>query len=322
MAIRPRDLIIAAGCLAVGFGAGILIGNKRGIPFVASEMEWSVGIYRGGSPFALEPAPGNPVITAADCTDVPCEFVADPFIWYRDGKWALFVEVLNKRNNQGDLAVATSDDGVKFTYKQVIIDEKWHLSYPYVFDWEGQMYMMPESHEDKALHLYKATTYPTKWERIHTLIRGKDFIDSTIFRHADRWWIMATTSKNSDIIRLYSSATLTGTYEEHPKSPVVTENPRLGRQGGNVMVHEGKLYRTAQDASETFGTHVRVVEISTLTTTDYAEKEMEIAPLVSPAGSGWNHLGMHQAAIIPHPGGGFIAAVDGLRPVKRYGLKY
>lgn len=320
--MRARDVIIAAGFAVLGLGAGIVIGNKRGIPFVATDDTWSVGIYRGGSPFALKPAGKNPVLTAAQITDVPADFVADPFIWYRDGKYALFVEILNRNNNQGDLAVAVSDDGENFSYKGLIIDEKWHLSYPYVFEWENQMYMMPESHEDKALHLYKATEYPTKWQRLHTLIRGKDFIDSTIFRHGDRWWILATTSKNSDILRLYSSDQLTGEYREHPKSPVVTENPRLGRQGGNVLAHEGRLYRTAQDASVTYATHVRAVEITKLTPTEYEEHEMQIDPIVGPGGTGWNQLAMHQVAVIGHPQGGFIAAVDGLAPVRKYGLRY
>src|SRR6476659_4855632 len=49
--------------------------------------KWSIAMYAGESPLRLRPAPGasNPVLSAADVTDAPARFVADPFMVKVDG---------------------------------------------------------------------------------------------------------------------------------------------------------------------------------------------------------------------------------------------
>jgi len=53
---------------------------------------WSIAMYAGPSPLRLTAAPGaaNPVISAADVTDVFARFVADPFMVKVDGLWHMF----------------------------------------------------------------------------------------------------------------------------------------------------------------------------------------------------------------------------------------
>jgi hypothetical protein len=41
--------------------------------------QWSIGVYRGATPFDLVPAERNPVLTVADL-GIDGEFVADPFL--------------------------------------------------------------------------------------------------------------------------------------------------------------------------------------------------------------------------------------------------
>jgi len=321
--LNMRITIIYIIIIILVLGIGIVIGTIRGIPFVKSDNEWSIGIYKGDTPFILKETPNNPVITATDVSDTDADFVADPFIWYHDGKWAIFFEILNNQNNQGDIAVATSEDGKNFKYRGIVINENWHLSYPQLFEHDGIIYMIPESHEDKSLHLYCATEYPLKWEHVKTLLRGRDFIDSNIFNYNGMWWILSTTTKHGDVLRLYYCRDLMGLWREHPQSPILVESPRIARGGGNVIKYCGKIYRYAQDCSSGgYATNVRAVEIITLTPTDYKEKELDMTPIVSPSGFGWNQLAMHHIAIIPDPNGGFVASTDGLRPVKRFGLKY
>lgn len=320
--MSKRRLLILAAVAAISFGVGIVVGDARGIPFIYSEYVWSVGIYRGETPLEMKPIADNPVFTAEMVTGMEAIFVADPFLWHRDGKWALFVEVLNAATDQGEIVVATSDDGEHFTYAGVALDEPWHLSYPLVFEHEGEVYMAPESTQDSALHLYRATDYPLKWERVATLLEGRSFIDSNLFFHNGKWWIFTTTTERSNIMRLYMSDALRGPFVEHPQSPVVLENPRLARGGGHVLSYQGRLYRYAQDASGTYGTHVHAVEITKLTPTEFDEQELKIDPIVEPSGVGWNSLAMHHAAVIPHPQGGYIAAVDGLSRPRRFSLQH
>jgi hypothetical protein len=37
---------------------------------------------------------------------------------------------------EGEIGLATSEDGLKWDYKQVVLNEPFHLSYPYVFEWQ------------------------------------------------------------------------------------------------------------------------------------------------------------------------------------------
>ncbi len=47
---------------------------------------------------------------------------------------------------QGDIGVAVSEDcGLAWKHVGIALDEPWHLSYPFLFRWEGEMYMMPEA---------------------------------------------------------------------------------------------------------------------------------------------------------------------------------
>lgn len=46
---------------------------------------------------------------------------------------------------QGDIGVAISTDhGLTWKHLGTALDEPWHLSYPFVFRWQGEVYMMPE----------------------------------------------------------------------------------------------------------------------------------------------------------------------------------
>ena len=63
--------------------------------------QWAIGIFKGPTPFSLQPLElvrprtntpsawpvANPVFTCAHVTDVSSAFVADPFLWpMKDGK--------------------------------------------------------------------------------------------------------------------------------------------------------------------------------------------------------------------------------------------
>src|SRR5712692_8484557 len=126
---------------------------------------WSIGIYTGTSPLDLGPANGvvNPILTSASVHDVPASFVADPFMVRRVGAWYMFFEVLNQATDRGEIGLATSSDGLSWTYRQIVLAEPLHLSYPYVFEWQGEYYMVPETLAAQSVRLYRHETSPTRW---------------------------------------------------------------------------------------------------------------------------------------------------------------
>src|SRR6266436_5727006 len=135
---------------------------------------WSIGIYTGASPLDLGPANGvvNPILTSASVHDVPARFVADPFMVRRAGGWYMFFEVLNQATDRGEIGLATSSDGLGWTYQQIVLAEPFHLSYPYVFEWQGETYMLPETLGTQVVQLYRAETFPTCWSCVGSLVEG------------------------------------------------------------------------------------------------------------------------------------------------------
>jgi hypothetical protein len=315
---------VALICLMIGLAAGIFVGFKRGIPFVAQREQWTIGIYTGESPFTFDPAQNksNPVLTAQDVTDVPAKFVADPFLVEETSTWYLFFEVYNLKTKQGDLAVATSTNTRSWKYEQIVLDEPFHLSYPYVFKWQDDYYLIPESFEANSIRLYKATDFPTKWTFVKTLVEGGDFVDNSIAYFNNRWWLFAATTKN-DTLHLFYADDLLGPWQEHPQSPIVEGNTHKARPSGRVLVYQDRLFRYTMDVNPPYGTHqVLAYEITELSPASYAEKLVSEDPVLMANGTGWTAQAMHQ--IDPHQIGQdeWIASVDGFGKYLVYGLQY
>jgi hypothetical protein len=274
---------------------------------------WSIGIYTGASPLELRPAVVvvNPILTREDVHDVPARFVADPFMVRRDGVWYMFFEVLNQTTDRGEIGLATGSDGFSWTYQQIVIAEPFHLSYPYVFEWRGEYYMVPETLGAQAVRLYRAETFPTRWSCVASLVAGS-CADPSIFRRDDKWWMFAcTTPYQHDTLRLYFAAELLGPWREHPANPIVSGNRRNARPAGRVLISDGKLIRFSQDCVPAYGTQVRAFEILELTTTTYVEEELRCSPVLGASGAGWNAAGMHHVDAHLCEDDSWIACVDG-----------
>ena len=303
--------------------SGLVVDQDAGDPDIwrvyvpaASEYDvWSIGIYEGPSPLGLSPAAGveNPVLTRDDISDVPAVFVADPFIIRRERGWFMFFEVLNWRANKGEIGLATSEDGLRWRYEQRVLIEPFHLSYPYVFDYGGECYMIPETRQSGAVRLYQASDFPTGWSFVATLLDGDHLVDPSVFRASDRWWMFAgdASSGKHDTLRLYGADSLTGPWHQHASSPVVTGDARIARPAGRVVVHDSGVLRFAQNCQEAYGVDVRVFEITELTMETYREAAVGPDPLVGPGGAGWAAGGMHHVDVCRRDDGSWLACVDG-----------
>ena len=272
---------------------------------------WSIGIYAGRSPLELAPHPAleNPVLRAADVHDLDALFVADPFMVRSGERWSMFFEILERSSERGVIGLASSDDGLRWRYEQVVLREEFHLSYPMVFEHEGQHYMVPETLGADCVRLYQADPFPLRWRHVADLVEGQH-ADSTLFVHGGRWW-MFTCSKpyQNDTLRLYTADALLGPWREHPRSPLIVGDTTHARPGGRVIVDErGRLLRFAQDCSVLYGQALAAFEIVELDEQRYAEREL--GRVLGP-GSGWSALGMHQLDAQRIGPEAWLACVDG-----------
>lgn len=305
--------------MTVAAASGFLIGRNSDAIFGLQRHVWAISLYTGTTPFDLTPAQAlrHPVITKEFVTDVNAAFVADPFLIKDSTGWFMFFEILNERNHQGDIGYATSPDGFNWTYGSIVLDEPFHLSYPHVFRVENEYYMIPESYQAYGIRLYKCVEFPTQWAYVRTLIEGS-FVDPTPFQYEGRWWMFAANAQGNDSLYLYWADSLTGIWAAHPQSPVVRGNANFARPGGRVLSYNSRLYRFAQDDEPEYGNQLWGFEITKLTASDYSERLVSEAPILTAGRKEWNRVGMHHLDLHPLPDGTWLAVVDGYKHVRYF----
>ncbi len=290
--------------------------NRKAAQKPPAKQIWSIGIYAGKSAVEFRPVENavNPVLTRDSVTDAAASFVADPFMLRVEGCWYMFFEVMNKRSRKGEIGLATSEDALNWRYQQIVLAEPFHLSYPYVFEWDNSFYMIPESHKSKSVQLYRADDFPAAWSKIADVITGEEFVDASIFRRGDRWWLMADLASPpfyAGTLRLFSADDLIGPWHEHPESPVVGEDPHTARPGGRVVAFDDRLIRYTQDCSPIYGAKVWAFEITELTPVRYGERSLKGEPVLQAGDCLWNESGMHHIDAHKVENGRWLACVDG-----------
>jgi hypothetical protein len=313
--MRMRATTTAAGA------ALVIAAGFAGVPLPSIEKTWSIGVYAGTSPFALAPTTGvkNPVLTATDVTDAPAAFVADPFIVRSGTTWHLFCEVFNRRTRQGDIGWATSTDLLHWQYRQIVLDEPFHLSYPYVFEADGEHYLIPESSAVGQVRLYRAAAFPAVWRYAATLIDGPPLADASVARVNGRWWLFAESGGNQRL-SVYFADRLIGPWQPHHHNPVAGGLDR-SRPAGRIAQIDGRLIRFAQVDTPVYGRAVRAFAITALTPDVFEETPVTAGTIVDAAGRGWNARGMHQVEPVQVAPDRWLALVDGYESTWMFGMR-
>ena len=286
-----------------------------------TEGIWSIGIYDldvDGRSIRFHTRQGNPILTAADVQDMSARFVADPFLIQEQGVFYLFFEALGV--DRGVIGLASSADGLHWRYERIVLEEPFHLSYPNIFKWKDDYYLVPESIAVNSVRLYKATHFPDGWRFVKPIIADRALVDSTVLVHQGRLWLFSS-SPDSHNLYLFHADRPEGPWHEHPESPIVRGNGRDARPAGNILDTGEHLIRFSQDSQEygeKYGKAVRGFEIMTLTREEYRERPLEDNPLLKDSGAGWNGMGMHQISAWPVSRGRWVAAVDGKRRSDQY----
>ena len=213
----------------------------------------------------------------------PNRYLADPFIIKRDEKHYCFVEDFDREIGKGSISVYEINND---TCKEigVALKESFHLSYPFLFNHNKDLYMCPETHEANEIRLYKCVEFPLKWEFVKTLISNVSAVDTNIFYKNNRWWLFTTLS-NSPIkdhasqLHIFSCENLlSDKWEPHKRNPVIFD-PYFARNGGLICENEN-LYRVYQKPGfDNYGQSLGVSKIVELNKENYKEiNEFEIPP--------------------------------------------
>jgi len=224
-------------------------------------------------------------------------FLADPFVATCDNQTVLFVEDYHYSTSRGAIsAVRILPDG-SYEFLPDIIREDFHLSFPYLFEYEGCLYMVPESSQAKAIRLYKCVQFPGRWEYLHDIMREVDAVDTMVFEHSGRWWLLTNmapdgSSCQQSLMCVFSATSpLSGDWQPHLNNPVCF-SPEFGRNGGLLRDVDGTIFRVRQKQGfNTYGSMLSIAKITRLDTEGYEEATYcEVEPKFFSGLTGIHHM--------------------------------
>ena len=201
----------------------------------------------------------------------PGSEMADPFLFTRNGKTWLYYEDLPPGASNARLSCREIGDapGV-FSKPEIILDKPYHLSYPCVFEHNGEVFMLPETSGDRTVQLYRATHFPYHFEPVANLMEGVALVDTTPLLMDNRWYFFTTTTTPFMETFLFWSEGLDKQWHLHPRSPI-SSSVMNSRSAGHVFRHGSRLLRPTQDCTVRYGYGMTINEITRLTPTEFEE---------------------------------------------------
>jgi hypothetical protein len=230
-------------------------------------------------------------------------FLADPFTITFGGVTYLFVEEFPFETRKGVITAYRIEDG-EARRIGVALEEPYHLSFPFLFRHEGEVYMVPEGGADRSIKLYKSSSFPAEWSEVKVLMSDVSAVDTILFRDSSLWWMLTTIKgegpglNNAELHAFYASD-LFGDWLPHQQNPVVMD-ARKGRNGGFCRDQTGAPCRVAQSPGFTFyGAGSAIYRIDELTPQTYRETLVsEIKPDFLAGLDGTHHLHSEQGVTV------------------------
>jgi hypothetical protein len=243
------------------------------------------------------------------------EHFADPFIFEDSGRAFLFFERYDERAQRASIAFAALGAAGEPAGRPVsVLRPGYHVSYPFVFRLDDDIFLIPESLENESVDLYRAVEFPTLWTFERRLLSNIRAVDATLLKDGSRLWLFLNVAEPgasvNDELHLYSATELAGPWLRHPESPIVSDVARA-RPAGRIFRDRGHWIRPSQDCSHGYGAAVVFNRIECLTTAEY--RETPIAR-VEPTWAA-RLLGTHT-----YNAAGGIEVVDGLHFARRLRL--
>jgi hypothetical protein len=218
----------------------------------------------------------------------PGHFIADPFAYVHGGQARVLVEDYDQV--KGKICSIDPANGRELDLA-VDFDFPYHLSYPCIFEEEGETYCVPEAYQSKNASLYRRTN--DGWSLVRTLIDGLPIVDPTLFKHEGRYWLFFTLQNDgawgNQKLYAYHAPALAAPWVAHALNPVKCDIGAT-RPAGNVFSTGGRLFRPSQDCSSTYGGAVVINQIVKLSPTEFEERE---AARIEPIAGGPYPDGLH-----------------------------
>ena len=197
-------------------------------------------------------------------------YLADPFGLIRGDALHVFVEAFDYRHKRAVIERHELDaKSLRWRSKHTVLDLPFHLSYPFVFEHEGEVYMVPESHQAGEAALYKADGTLTRFERQQALLEGLPIADASLIEFEGRWWMFYTLvgpqGRDQRELHMAHAPSLFGPWQPLGENPVRVDRSGARPAGRPFLDHQGRVLLPVQDCSQGYGSATRLLRMTELT---------------------------------------------------------
>jgi hypothetical protein len=208
-------------------------------------------------------------------TNPPNRFFADPCVVRWQGRHICFVEDFDYRTSRARIsAMELRHDGYELLGPA--LEEPFHLSHPYIFVADGELYMCPETAEIREIRLYRCTRFPLAWTLHAVLMRDVAAVDTSILFHGGGWWMLTNVDSagigeyRSELHVFRADRFDAVSWQPHPRNPVIADSARA--RNGGLILQGGEVFRVFQvHGFDVYGQSMGVAKV-TLSEDDYQEE--------------------------------------------------
>ncbi|WP_457354229.1 glucosamine inositolphosphorylceramide transferase family protein [Roseateles sp. P5_D6] len=225
-------------------------------------------------------------------------YLADPFGLVRGDALHVFVEAFDYRVKRA--TIERHEFGLPdlaWRRQSTVLDRPFHLSYPQVFEHDGETWMVPESYQAGEIALYRACDRSLNhWERECALLGGLPGADASIIEHEGHWWMFYTLvgpgARDQRELHMAHAPALFGPWVPLAANPVRVNREGARPAGRPFIGRDGVLMLPVQDSSTGYGGATRLLRFPRLTP-GQVEIEASLERLTGDLVSDSHQAGLH-----------------------------
>jgi hypothetical protein len=208
-----------------------------------------------------------------------------PFVYTRAGRTYCFIEDdLHSRDPQRGRIAALELYVDRAVEVGICLEEPFHLAFPFVFEYDGSLYMCPEASESREVRVYRCAELPLRWDLAAVIMCDVAAVSTMLFEFRGKWWMLTNIDaagvgdSASELYVFFADSPLETAWRAHPGNPVRIDSD--GGRNAGLLVDGGRVFRLGQRHTfHQLRESIIVFEITALSEEVYAERPVgEIRP--------------------------------------------
>ena len=226
----------------------------------------------------------------------PNFYWADPFLYKYKKRDYLFFENFNIKTKKGKISVGELKKDTLININD-ILKLDYHMSYPFVFNFKKNIFLIPETSDQKRIEIWKSISFPYKWKLYKILFENENHADVTLLKNKKNIWLFSNKSVdkfNDHLSELYIYKIVDNNFNKilpHKHNPVICDT-RRARNAGNFYFEKNKIIRPSQiNLKNIYGYGLNLNKIKKLSINKYVEENfLKIIPKKKSSFIGIHHL--------------------------------